>query len=314
MPLVAPICLQQQKNQLLPAACTCLLAAVRQLHHTAVAAAAGMTEVPPRQPPSQASAQAAKYPTHVPLNIVQKGAVAGLSALGALLRPARGDWVGLVGETFGDSAVRSMRQRMRDSPTGRQILADRPRVTDAAVAHCWDLPAHTFGGAYAQFMGARGFRADDRPVVRVVDDEELAYVITRAREVHDFWHVLTGCHTNVFGELALKALEFVQTGLPMAGMAVAGAQFKLSTEDRQLLWQQYMPWAAQTGLRCADLMCIYYEKHFDEDLQELRARWRITPAPPVPEHLAPKPPQAVASQQAAGGAPDTETDSQEPAT
>lgn len=29
-------------------------------------------------------------------------------------------------------------------------------------------------------------------------------------QVHDFWHVLTGCHTNVFGELALKALEFVQ--------------------------------------------------------------------------------------------------------
>lgn len=31
-------------------------------------------------------------------------------------------------------------------------------------------------------------------------------------QVHDFWHVLTGCHTNVFGELALKALEFVQVG------------------------------------------------------------------------------------------------------
>jgi hypothetical protein len=35
-------------------------------------------------------------------------------------------------------------------------------------------------------------------------------------------------------------------------------------------------------------MCIYYEQHFEEDLQELRARWRITPAPPVPEHLAAK--------------------------
>jgi hypothetical protein len=44
-------------------------------------------------------------------------------------RPARGDWVGLVGETFGDAAVRAMAQRMRDSPTGRQILAERPRVT-----------------------------------------------------------------------------------------------------------------------------------------------------------------------------------------
>lgn len=49
-----------------------------------------------------------------------------------------------------------------------------------------------------------------RPPVRFLDDEELAYVATRAREVHDFWHVLFGCHTNNFGELALKAVEFVQ--------------------------------------------------------------------------------------------------------
>jgi ubiquinone biosynthesis protein COQ4 len=78
----------------------------------------------------------------------------------------------------------------------------------------------------------------------------------------------------------------LQTGLPMTAMAVAGAQFKLTPEDRQLLWQVYLPWATQTGLRCADLMCLYYEKHFEEDVEELRARWRIVPAPPVPEHLA----------------------------
>jgi hypothetical protein len=40
----------------------------------------------PRCRPSQAPTQAVQYPTHVPLNIVQKGAVAGLSALGALMR------------------------------------------------------------------------------------------------------------------------------------------------------------------------------------------------------------------------------------
>ena len=33
--------------------------------------------------------------------------------------------------------------------------------------------------------------------MRFVDDEELSYVLQRAREVHDFWHVLAGCHTNV---------------------------------------------------------------------------------------------------------------------
>lgn len=33
------------------------------------------------------------------------------------------------------------------------------------------------------------------------------------REVHDFWHVLFDCHTNVFGELAIKGVEFVQASI-----------------------------------------------------------------------------------------------------
>lgn len=72
----------------------------------------------------------------------------------------------------------------------------------------------------------------------------------------------------------------------MTALAVAGAQFKLAPADRQLLWRVYLPWATQAGLRSADLMCLYYERHFDDDLAELRARWRITPAPPPPAHLA----------------------------
>lgn len=238
-------------------------------------------------------------------------------------------------------------------------------VQDDVVSPCWDMPEHTFGGAYARFMGSRGFLASGRPPCRCVwrgwrvnfaplagvldgewvggvrpapeqagwavvhgfavlrgnglavsrrlnifpgcvhgppsrfiDDPELAYVITRARQVgapqrccvqqgwkgglgrqpwlcaacgkawkgglgrqpwpplhaaqscrhvysahmqspavavaalplktpqnrhfppcvrplpqvHDFWHVLFGCHTNGFGEVALKAVEFVQVG------------------------------------------------------------------------------------------------------
>lgn len=52
---------------------------------------------------------------------------------------------------------------------------------------------------------------------RFIDEEEQAYIITRLREVHDFWHVLFGCHTNVFGELSLKGLEFVQVRACVSG-------------------------------------------------------------------------------------------------
>jgi hypothetical protein len=44
-------------------------------------------------------------------------------------RPARADLVATVGETWGEAAVKLMRDRMRADPTGRQILAERPRVT-----------------------------------------------------------------------------------------------------------------------------------------------------------------------------------------
>ena len=221
----------------------------------------------------------ASYGSHVPLSRLQKGALGVLASLGAFTDPRRGDLVAVVGETTGVSALRAIRDRMLRTPEGRQLLANRPRITDATVAPCWDLPKDTFGGAYAQFMGERGFKADDRPTVRFVDDPELAWVVVRAREVHDFWHVLFNCHTNVFGETALKAVEFVQTGLPMTAMAVVAGEYRMKPEDRKEMNKTYLPWAVRAGSQAADLMTIYYERHFDEELEQLRKKWRIEPAP-----------------------------------
>ncbi|PRW32984.1 ubiquinone biosynthesis [Chlorella sorokiniana] len=228
------------------------------------------------------------YPTHVPLNGLEKGAVALLSLWGAFRNPWRGDLVASAGETTGLPAIIAMRERMRRSEVGRQILAERPLITDDVVGPCWDMPEHTFGGAYARFMGSRGFLASGRPPCRFIDDPELAYVITRARQVHDFWHVLFGCHTNGFGEVALKAVEFVQTGLPMTGLAVLAGEWRFKPEDRALLNREFLPWALRAGARAPDLMCIYYEKHFEDNLEELRLRWRIEPAPAAPQNAQPQ--------------------------
>jgi ubiquinone biosynthesis protein COQ4 len=172
------------------------------------------------------------------------------------------------------------------------------------------------------------------PPVRFIDDPELAYVVTRARQVHDFWHVLFGCHTNVFGEVALKAVEFVQvgvgalkggqplpipaergphpfahrgallplcpqTGMPMTALAVLAGEWRLAPADRDLLNSQFLPWALRAGARAPDLMCIYYERHFEEPLEELRLRWRIETAPSAPQNMQRHRP--------AGTAPTTDT-------
>ena len=57
--------------------------------------------------------------------------------------------------------------------------------------------------------------------------------------------------------------QYLQTGLPMTAMSVAGAQFRLPAADREILTRTFLPWAARAGSRSADLMCLYYEEHLE---------------------------------------------------
>ncbi|XP_061991327.1 ubiquinone biosynthesis protein COQ4 homolog, mitochondrial isoform X3 [Rosa rugosa] len=219
----------------------------------------------------------------VRLNRWQQAAVAVGSAVGALLDPRRADLIAALGETTGKPAFERVVQRMKSSPEGRAILLEQPRVISANVGHAWDLPPNTFGAAYAKFMGSRNFSPDDRPPVRFMETDELAYVAMRAREVHDFWHTLFDLPTNLMGESALKVIEFQQMYLPMCLMSVIGGSVRFNEKQRKLFFQHYFPWAIRAGMQSTDLMCIYYEKHFHEDLEDVRRKWGITPAPAAPK-------------------------------
>ena len=104
----------------------------------------------------------------------------------------------------------SVAQTLESVWLGAQDRDTGLHVQDSVMRHAQTLPSGSFGRAYGDFMAQRGFHADDRPPVRFLDDEELAYVAMRSRETHDLWHVLFNCKTTVLGELALKAVEFVQ--------------------------------------------------------------------------------------------------------
>lgn len=65
---------------------------------------------------------------------------------------------------------------------------------------------------------------DSRDPVQFMDDPQLAYVMTRYRESHDLVHTVLGMPTNMLGEVAVKWIEALNTGLPMCyGAAVFGA-------------------------------------------------------------------------------------------
>ncbi len=49
----------------------------------------------------------------------------------------------------------------------------------------------------------------------------------------------------------------------MPALSVLGASWRLKPEERNLLIGTYIPWAMHAGSRSADLMCLYYERHFE---------------------------------------------------
>jgi ubiquinone biosynthesis protein COQ4 len=227
---------------------------------------------------------------------LQRLCLAAGAALTAFVDPARGDMVALLGELTGGPALAAMRRRLAATPAGADLLRTRPRIRfdDADVAALAALPEGTFGRAYAAYLSAHGFSPLERAEVRcevsagggastsAEEAAELAYILQRYREVHDFWHVLAGLPPSVLGETAVKWLEMVHTGLPAAALSALVAPARLAPAERAALRTLYAPWAVRCGKGAVDLMAVRYEDLLALPLAEVRDRLRFEPAPPLP--------------------------------
>ncbi|KAM5146837.1 ubiquinone biosynthesis protein COQ4 homolog, mitochondrial isoform 2-T2 [Mantella aurantiaca] len=172
------------------------------------------------------------YPNHIPTNTLQKLLLSAGSAVMSLYDPYRHDMIAVLGETTGVQALRSLREKMSNDPEGMQILQERPRIrmSNLDIERFRELPDGVFGREYARFLDDNNVTPDTRMPVKFVDDEELAYVAQRYREVHDLLHTLLGMPTNMLGEVVVKWFEAVQTGLPMCLLGAVFGPLRLSTK------------------------------------------------------------------------------------
>ena len=146
-------------------------------------------------------------------------------------------------------------------------------------------------------MVDHGFDPDDRDAVKFVDDEELAYVMLRYRQTHDFAHVVCGLPPTLYGEVVLKWFELAQTGMPMCALSATVAPLRLSRRERSLLRTTHVPWALYAGARCnRPLLAVRFEDELATPLHDLRQRLGLRPAP----HLTVTSPGWLPSDEAAG--------------
>lgn len=224
-----------------------------------------------------------RYKGHIPITTFQKSALAIGSAITSLFDPRRHDMIAILAETTGHRALAKIYSQMLLDNEGTSILADRPRISSEIVnlKELERLPKGTLGYAYTQFLSRNKVTPDSRLTVRFVDDAELAYVLQRYREVHDLIHTVLGMPTNMLGEVAVKWVEGLQTGLPMC---VGGAMFgpiRLRPKQRQKFIQTILPWAVRVGRQAKPLMCIYFERRWAQELSELRKEFNIESPPKI---------------------------------
>ncbi|KAJ5819808.1 hypothetical protein N7474_005399 [Penicillium riverlandense] len=240
---------------------------------TSTASAARSFSVLNRPPPN--------YPGHVPLTTIERGALAIGAAVGSLINPRRADLIAALGEaTATPYFIYRLRDAMLSDPTGRRILRDRPRITSDTLnlSYLRTLPPNSVGRTYAKWLDREGVSPDTRDTVQYIDDEECAYVMQRYRECHDFYHAVTGLPIFVEGELALKALEFLNTLLPMTGLSLF-AFVRMKPAEKERFLSLHLPWAVRSGLASKELINVYWEEVLEKDVDELRAELHIEQPP-----------------------------------
>ncbi|XP_042855337.1 ubiquinone biosynthesis protein COQ4 homolog, mitochondrial-like [Penaeus japonicus] len=221
------------------------------------------------------------YKHHIPTDIFQKSLLTVGAAAAALLNPRRHDMVAVLGETTGHMALSRIYALMIEDEEGQQILKDKPRINSSTLdlPYLRKLPEGTLGHAYMKFLDDNEVTPDSRLPVQFVDDAELAYVMQRYREGHDLFHTVLGMPTNMLGEVAVKWIEGIQTGLPMC---VGGAIFgplRFRPKQRQKYISEFLPWAIRVGRSSKLLMNVYFEKRWEQPLSELRDELGIESPP-----------------------------------
>ena len=138
----------------------------------------------------------------------------------SLYDPRRDDMIATLGETTGHFALKRIKQKMLEDPVGRQIINEEPEINTAtlSIEYLGSLPEGTFGKKYWNFLSKNGFSPDARLPVHFVDDPELKYVMLRYRQTHDLFHSILGMPPHMLGEVAVKWVEAIQTGLPMCAL------------------------------------------------------------------------------------------------
>lgn len=121
---------------------------------------------------------------YIPVTTFEKVLLSISSCAEGLKDPTDSNHVACITELTSNRALRRLQILMRSTIDGRRIIKERPLIDSSkySIKGLLAYPEDSLGRRYGEFLTTYNFKID-RPPVRYVNNEDLAYVLTRFRQV-----------------------------------------------------------------------------------------------------------------------------------
>ncbi|MCU0534614.1 MAG: Coq4 family protein [Hydrococcus sp. Prado102] len=117
------------------------------------------------------------------------------------------DAIARLSSTLNDaSSLKIIVEFLSRHPQGKQAFLERPRLGNVDLQQLHQLPQDTLGYVYADNMLKNGLT----PLQANSINNDYEYLSAHITETHDLWHIVTGCDTNILGEIQLEAFYVAQ--------------------------------------------------------------------------------------------------------
>ena len=190
-----------------------------------------------------------------------------------------------VEEVTGRSIYRRLVDEYLATNEGRELLAVRPELCKEQVDYdaLRRLPKGTLGQAYVAHLDDNNITADLQALPTThIDDPDVSYLMRRFRQTHDVWHPLTGLSTLPHHEVIIHAFSWGQLRLPVSALVVVFGSLKhVVLERRWEVLRRGLLEAYEHGRDAAPLLPVFWEKQWTRPLDEVRARYGISPCTPA---------------------------------
>lgn len=131
-----------------------------------------------------------------------------------------GDVFELRSEIADPANLAEMARYFRTIPQCARALDERPRIGLFDLHALAAMPAGTLGQAFGRHMLDAGL--DPSALPSLPSNDEIEFMDAHLYETHDIWHVATGFHTDVAGELGLQGFYCAQFPARLALALLSG--------------------------------------------------------------------------------------------